>query len=372
MPFISSLKQGIKLGIDILYDPYAKIDLSATESKTVKRAIFIFEAIAITASLVAVYYVSAHLLTSAMILGIVAIISIYVIDRFNIFVNINPVVGALPDTKHESTPELKGLIDTYPPDCMLLLVNYLAKVAPDSLYPMEIELGERIRLIVTKRRGQEAFILRVSRDTAYQGECVKLGIDCEGKILSVQADRVEALVWKRWMTRILSVFLEKTCFYKDGGKLFLHPLVLKYQPEVVLRVLCYKGSFEIPEIKFLNESLKNQIGLDRGGLRNQFLTDLSRYLLDGSTHPARTRIVKMSNDTPTLSQLNPSVTEIATLENLGLFFGYCFIHDPTTSGDNFKYSCSTGRVLGDHCFVLSKNFIKRSINNENLLMMVSF
>ncbi len=89
--------------------------------------------------------------------------------------------------------------------------------------------------------------------------------------------------------------------------------------------------------------------MDLGGLRNQFFSDLSKSLLDGSD----SRIIHMKSEIPEIQNIDNS-EEIEILGYLGMFFSECFRNQ----------NAITGRIFPDNYFSLLKSLIP--ICNEKL------
>ena len=138
----------------------------------------------------------------------------------------------------------------------------------------------------------------------------------------------------------------------------IHPLILEKQPEKVLHLLAASKNLQnpVPTVVFLKDDLQPAIGTDTGGLRNQLLTELFKYLLDEDT----TRTIKIQNQIPQL-QNPPTENEKQSLRELGILLGECFANE----------SMISGRIFPDYYFQLLKNpsLLKASITNHELIEM---
>ena len=154
-------------------------------------------------------------------------------------------------------------------------------------------------------------------------------------------------------------------FIMDKDYLRIHPLFLQERPGIIARALArhildaLAKNFptSIPRIVYLERnSLKPTESVDVGGLRNQFITELFKNLLDGDT----SRTIKIENQMPQLSD-PPAENEIQSLIELGVLLGICFVNESVISG----------RIFPDHYFKLLQNpsILKDHITGSELIEM---
>jgi len=120
-------------------------------------------------------------------------------------------------------------------------------------------------------------VLGVNSDTEI--ESVKIDSD---QILSTRGDVYRNSHWRDIMQEVLRCVIEvRGIQLGGGGELMVHPLAFKLSPELVL--YNYTSSVRpVNSIKYLDDNLEPQPGIDAGGLTKQFFHDLFENLFDGS------------------------------------------------------------------------------------------
>lgn len=271
------------------------------------------------------------------------------------------LVDCVSDIKDQQE-RLSALSTRFNPDCLRLLylffsgpsaanLRYREGEAQKSAMTLSIE-GTDYRVWV--RIGDDGrYYFNVQDNQNYQlgNRENKIGIclSPQGEIVSVYIDGAPASletfqqalfdlngVWNLRMTQILNEFLFGQAFQIEPNRIRVHAMTLQQIPDRVASMVFAQrphGLGENANINFLQDTFEPGQGIDAGGPTQEFISLLSRHLLDG----APSRAIRMSSGLPTF-QDNDACRE--SLRSVGRLFGQCIQHERHI----------TGRLLPDRYF----------------------
>jgi len=228
-------------------------------------------------------------------------------------------------------------------DCRCLEVLYLfyttrpGCLEEDPVYVLsDTQIRQSIIHLGKGRGNRISFKVENAKDPRerFQMEALDIHIDVQGQIVNLYVDGVVweenqlSDIWNQRLNEIMDEFiLEHGIKEISNQAIRIHPLVLSRCPEMILERCCaLRGDrrFELRfgHIQFLTDTFDAQLGHDSGGLSYQFMSQLSKHLLDNRD----SRDIKLNRGLPVIEEM-PSGRinnqQKWVLRNIGKMMAFC-------------------------------------------------